>query len=235
MPWTDTRERPTEAASRTCRRLRLIWQDERTRRFIHVGTLDQLSDDSYTFSYTEDAAHEAFLPLAEFPDLTKQYFSQKLPAFFSNRVMSPRRQSYQQYCSWLGLEDVPTPIEILVRDGGGRVTDTFHVVDDFRPVNGRVEGHFMVSGVRHVVSQEFPEQIEGEELELRPEPTNSTNEQAVLLLTRGRRAVGYIPDWLLGDVWGWGLEHTRVLVEQVNEQAPPHLKVLCRIEADLEQ
>ena len=40
-------------------------------------------------------------------------------------------------------------MEILARTGGERATDTFHVVDAFEEVDGRCEGRFFISGIRH--------------------------------------------------------------------------------------
>lgn len=99
--------------------LRLVWQDVDTRRFIEVGRLSQLAHGAFSFQYTEGANHPRFQCLAEFPDRDCIYQSNALPAFFSNRVMSSQRESYGQYCNWLGLSDVASPMEILARTGGG--------------------------------------------------------------------------------------------------------------------
>lgn len=220
---------PTEARPRL-RRLRLIWQDAASRRFVHVATLDQIEADAFVFRYEEGARHESFVPLAEFPELEGEYSVNGLPAFFLNRVMSPRRASYPTYCRWLGLSGFPAPVEILARSGGGRATDTFHVVDI--PVDGRVEGHFLVSGVRYFEDNGALSRIDGgSRLGLLPEPDNPVNPEAVLLTDAGGSRIGYVPDWLLDDVHGWGLLSTAVHVEQVNAGAPAHLRLLCRIEA----
>ncbi|WP_316669214.1 hypothetical protein [uncultured Propionibacterium sp.] len=226
---------PAEAP-RSLRSLRIIWQDEASRRFIHVATLDQVESDTFVFHYEEGARHENFEPLAEFPKLERTYSVNRLPAFFSNRVMSPRRASYPTYCGWLGLSEITTPVEILARNGGGRVTDTFHVVDGFEPVAGHVEGHFLASGVRYFENNRSLSRIgKGDRLRLVPEPDNAANPGAVLLGDAHGAPVGYVPDWLLGDVRGWGLPNTAVHVGQVNTEAPAHLRLLCRIEANLPQ
>ena len=237
MPSTHVLEAhaPVEAAQRP-RSLRLIWQDEGSRQFVHVATLSQVEAENFVFRYEKGAEHENFATLAEFPELDRVYTVNSLPAFFSNRAMSPRRASYPQYCSWLGLSEVPTPMEILARSGGGRATDTFHVVDDFRPVDGQVEGFFLASGVRHKASDNALSNLcEDERLLLVPEPDNQVNPQAILLSAASGELVGYVPDWLLDDVYGWGLANTIVRVAQVNAEAPAHLRLLCRIKANLSQ
>lgn len=167
-----------------------------------------------------------------FPDPARTYSFTGLPAFFLNRVMSPRRASYPTCCHWLGLSEFPTPVEFLARSGGGRATDTFHVVDGLIPVNGRVEGHFLASGVRCVEGNGSLSRLApGDRLRLIPEPDNTVDSEAVLLTDAGEDPVGYVPDWLLGDVHGWGLPNTAVRVAQANAEAPAHLRLLCRIEA----
>lgn len=156
-----------------------------------------------------------------FPDPARTYSFTGLPAFFLNRVMSPRRASYPTCCHWLGLSEFPTPVEFLARSGGGRATDTFHVVDGFIPVNGRVEGHFLASGVRCVEGNGSLSRLApGDRLRLIPEPDNTVDSEAVLLTDAGEDPVGYVPDWLLGDVHGWGLPNTAVRVAQANAGAP---------------
>lgn len=203
-----------------------------SRRFIHVATLDQIEADSFAFRYEEGARHDDFVLLAEFPDPARTYSFTGLPAFFLNRVMSPRRASYPTCCHWLGLSEFPTPVEFLARSGGGRATDTFHVVDGLIPVNGRVEGHFLASGVRCVEGNGSLSRLApGDRLRLLPEPDNTVDSEAVLLTDAGEDPVGYVPDRLLGDVHGWGLPNTAVRVAQANAEAPAHLRLLCRIEA----
>lgn len=127
-------------------------------------------------------------------------------------------------------------MEILARSGGGRATDTFHVVDEFIPVNGQVEGFFLVSGVRHKASDNALSNLcEDERLLLVPEPDNRVNPEAILLSAESGELVGYVPDRLLDDVYGWGLANTIVRVAQVNAEAPAHLRLLCRIKANLSQ
>ncbi len=214
--------------------LRLVWQDVQTRQFIEVARLSQLNDGAFCFEYTEGANHPRFRCLAEFPDRKSIYSSKVLPAFFGNRVMSAQRDSYAEYCGWLGLSDVAAPIEILARTGGGRATDTFHVVDSFSAFDGVRRGRFFVSGIRHLdgASECLAQLDEGAELLLRPQPENPANKLAILLDASAGMPVGWVPDWLVREVHEMlAGGDVRVTVAQVNPDAPPHLRLMCLLEA----
>lgn len=229
---------PAEATASRVTMLRLVWQDRDTRRFVEVGRLTELADGAFSFHYTEGANHPSFQCLAEFPDRHGVYQSHELPAFFGNRVMSSQRASYSQYCTWLGLSDVSTPMEILARTGGARATDTFHVVDSFAESNGVRRGRFFASGVRHVdgADSRLRTLCPGQELLLRPQPDNPVNPLAILLDATADEPVGWVPDWLVGEIHALvGCGAVRVSVAQVNLDAPSHLKLLCMLEAHSQQ
>jgi hypothetical protein len=217
--------------------LRLIWQDPATSRFIDVGRLSELPDGRYSFEYLPTAAQSGMPPLAEFPLFDTPYVGTQLPAFFQNRVMSTKRQSYPTYLGWLGLHDVAnaTPLEILARDGGERQTDTFHVVDSFAQVGGHRTGRFFASGVRHIdgASSTIDALRPGDLLALRPDPDNPVNREAQLLCARTDRPVGWVPDWLLPDIKAWqdARERVNITVAQVNPDAPFHLRLMCLLES----
>jgi len=214
--------------------LRLVWQDPNTHRFIDVARLTDLGQGRYGFEYNDGARSKGFFPLSEFPDLTQSYTCTSLPAFFANRVMSSRRGTYQSYLGWLGLDDVPTPMEILARTGGGRATDTFHVVDSFRERSGQRSGRFFASGISHITNVEsrLSALRQGDVLKLRDDTANPANPRAILLDAQGGGEVGWVPDWLLNDVHSMRQDsNLTITVEQVNLDAPAHLRLLCRLEA----
>lgn len=221
------------------RRLLVVWQNPATSRFVRVGELDELADGRMAFSYLDTAAADSdFFPLDEFPDLSRSYVSDGLPGFFANRVMSTQRDSYGSYRGWLGLGEAgaDTPTEVLARTGGPRATDTFHIVDLPGVTKGRFESRFFVSGIRHV--READSRLQsleiGAELELRPQPDNPVNADAMLVDVRKGLEVGWVPDWLVAEL------HTlreqghalRCFVERVNPDAPAHLRLLVRLDSD---
>ena len=223
------------------RSLLLIWQNPESRRFIRIGVLSELVDGRYSFSYTEEAhGAEGFFPLAQFPDLDKTYVSTSLPAFFMNRLMSRKRDSYPEYLDALGIDspELDVPMELLARSGGPRVTDTFHLVDDLvAGEDGLVTSRFLASGVRHVdpSGTRLATLQDNDRLQLRAEPDNPENERAQLICVDGGEAVGYVPDWLLTDLEDLHAkaDALEIFAERVRPDAPPHLRLLCRIEARL--
>jgi hypothetical protein len=67
---------------------------------------------------------------------------------------------------------------------------------------------------------------------LRDESDNLVNPQAILLGAQGQGEVGWVPDWLMDDVHGMRETASLALtVGKVNLDAPPHLRLLCWIEA----
>lgn len=222
------------------RRLLVVWRNPESRRFVVVAQLDQLVSGSFLFAYAERASSEpGFFPIDEYPDLKATYFSNSLPVFFSNRVMSSDRASYQEYLQRVGLasfrpDDVP--MELLARTGGGRATDTFHVVESPLDEAHHFESRFFVSGISHVPggSALVSRLRDGARLSLRPEPTNEVNPRAVLLDVEDNRPIGWVPDWLCEPVSvlieeGYALQ---AVVERVNPDAPARQQVLARIDAN---
>ena len=231
---------PAEVDLGTSRRsLLLVWQNPDSRRFIKVGQLDVLVDGRFAFRYLPGArADSQFLKLDEYPDRDAVYVSDDLPVFFSNRIMSADRPSYGQYLRWLGVEDIEAaelPIEVLARTGGQRVTDTFHIVDLPEHFEASFSSRFFVSGIRHLAGVDIllAALEPGAALSLQLEEANPANPKAVLINTAKGQRIGYVPDWLCGDVHdlikaGWSVT---AAAEQVNPDAPAHVRVLCRIDA----
>lgn len=220
------------------RALSVVWQDPTDRRFVPIATLEHLVDGRYVFSYRPEARNnERFFPLTEYPDTARSYVGASLPSFFANRVMSDRRPSYGRYLEWMGLDAVDAsdvPLELLARTGGGRATDTFHIVDLPTQNDHSFDSRFFVSGLSHV--DDIERTIEGiragDHFALRPDSENVKNSDAVIIDTASGQQIGWVPDWLCGEVTklsrdGWSFE---IVAERVNRDAPAHTKVLCRLE-----
>jgi hypothetical protein len=214
------------------------WQDEGSRRIFPVGRLVNLKSDGYEFAYIA-AAREAqqfgFAPFQAFPDLEQVYRANELPAFFNNRLLQPKRPDYPQYLQELGLESATaTPVEILARSGGRRVTDPLEVFAEFVPAGDRFEAHFFVRGIRyHAGAEEAVAELHpGAQLHLRHEPTNEFNPNAHLLICHDGRSVGYVPDYLVDDLKDLGTsdDSLRVEVVRVNAQpSPSQQRLLCKL------
>lgn len=223
------------------RSLLLVWQNPESRRFLRIGRIDLLAHGRFAFRYDQESVGDPeFVALIDYPDVDAVYLSDELPAFFANRVMSPDRPSYERYLAWLGvdeLESMDLPLEMLARTGGGKATDTFHLMDIPLERNHAFESRFFVSGVRHRANIESTllRLQPGDPLRLAQEPQNPGNPRAVLVSAMTGEHVGYVPDWLCDDVTrllndGWNVNAS---VERVNGDAPDHVKLLCRIEAAL--
>ncbi len=234
----DRRDLDLTASRRT---LVLVWQNPVSRRLVKVGQLDALPDAHFAFQYLSSAWDDpSFVPLIEYPDRGAAYVSDEVPAFFANRILSADRPSYGRYLNWLGVAELgpeDIPFEVLARTGGGRATDTFHVVDQPRDVGGRFQSRFFVSGVQYSANsdQVVASLSDGAPLTLLLEQSNVVNPKAVLVDTAAGEKVGYVPDWLCADIHdridsGW---HIDAVAERINPEAPAHVRVLCRVEARL--
>lgn len=231
----------SDTESQVSRRLFVIWQNPASRQFVRVGILSELVDGRYAFAYTDDVHTVAdFYPLTQFPDLDRTYVSTGLPAFFVNRLMSRKRDSFPDYLHALGIDspELDTPMELLARTGGPRETDTFHLVDDLvADTDGVVTSRFLASGVRYLDADGARVACieNGQRLQLRPEPDNPANERAQLICVGTDEPVGYVPDWLLTDLENLQARASEleIFAERVTPDAQPHLRLLCRIEARL--
>lgn len=238
---TELLEPAKAELSASRRALLLVWQNPKSRLFATVGQLDALNGGRFAFRYFESAwVDPDFQPLVEFPDRNRVYLSNELPAFFANRVLSADRPGYGTYLRWLGIDNLgaeDAPLEVLVRTGGGRATDTFHIVDLPERIAGRFSSRFFVSGIRHTADADdvLAKIIGGDRLELRFEESNPVNPKAVLIDRADGRKIGYVPNWLCNEVHdlikeGWAVT---AFAEQVNQDAPAHVRLLCKIEARL--
>lgn len=229
-----------DGAERRAQRLLVVWQHPETRRFVQVAHLDVRADGQYVFAYEPGAEQVAgFEGFAAFPDLDRRYRSDRLFPFFANRVLSPRRPEYASYLDALDIaDDEQAPVELLARSGGARATDTVHIVPEPRiDPDGREVLCFLVSGTRHLTmaSEAIAQLSAGNELALQEQPDNPVNRDALMLVTAAGVPVGWVPDYLL-DLVGWYRARgtVRVLVERPNgPEVPPHLRLLCRLEATL--
>jgi len=191
----------------------VAWQDPRERRFHAVGRLAYLPDDNgglYEFAYirgAQEATGTGFRPFLAFPDLGRVYRSRELFPFFANRLMPRSRPDFAEYLSWLDLDPgTATPIQVLGRGGGARVTDEVELfpLSEFDAVLGGYRTYFLVHGLRYMPpsSQERVLQLRvGEQLYWYHDCQNPVDPRAIALRTDDRHNVGFIPAYLLGDAW----------------------------------
>ena len=220
----------------------VLRQDDATRQYHWLGLLSR-RDGEYLFHYTQEAAMNPVLrPLPGFPDRLRHYRSTDLFATFTNRVMTPRRESYRAFLEMIGLSgEVADPFEVLARTWGTRTTDRIQVLPVPRvDEHGRLHTRFLVHGGGHVdpeASRLFLVQP-GDTLTLVAEPGNPKDPRAVLVCRRdGVGRLGYVPRPLaplIQALWEERVDIT-VTAENVNlpggQLASNQMRLLAHLEA----
>ncbi len=231
--------------------LYVVWQDPRTSRYFVVGRLFATAtreEEVYEFVYTQGvpaARSSGFEPFLAFPDIGKEYFSTRLFPFFANRLLPLSREDYSESIERLGLSpDTASPMEVLARSGGRRATDSIEL---FAPPRGHgssdehgrvLEYFFLAHGLRHMkdCARLMTEKSlhAGDSLLVVHDMQNQFDPQALVLRTSDYCCVGFIPRFLVGDVWALleDDEQVTVTVEQLNPPpAPLQQRILCRLSA----
>ncbi len=222
------------------------WQDPCERRFHAVARLAYVPDNNdglYEFAYirgAQDAATSGFQPFLAFPDLQRVYRSKELFPFFANRLMPRSRPDFAEYLSWLDLDpDTATPIQVLGRGGGARVTDEVELfpLPDFDAALGGYRTHFLAHGLRHMPpsSQDRVLQLRvGEQLYWYHDCQNPADLRAIALRTEDRHNVGFIPSYLLDDAWDLVTKCAGIQVFAARISPPPApvaQRLLCEMQS----
>lgn len=205
-----------------------------------VGRLDS-KDGIFRFQYTHGAETlPGFEPFDGMPELDRVYESRELFPLFKNRLLPRARPEYRSYLEWSGFDpdDPLEPLVILGRTEGIKQTDAVEVFPCPRPdTHGRFVNCFFAHGVRYHLPNAKPvlEQLHGgDRLELRPQPLNPKDPNAVAIFSHGL-PLGYIPRYLAVDVSRLITEcfadDVRLYVYRVNHDAPMQQRLLCRLTA----
>lgn len=191
------------------RTLFLAWQDKSSRQWFPIGRLDADVERSlYRFRYVGGVAQARdmaqFVPLWEFPDLTRDYRSSYLFSLFRNRLMSSARPDREDYLRELDLHQQADEIEILTVSGGYRVTDAYEVFPKLvKGDGGRFSCRFFLHGWRHVspAGQHRIDSLKpGEGLQLTLELNNPATVLAVQIQTTDYHMIGWAPRYLVRDL-----------------------------------
>jgi hypothetical protein len=221
--------------------LYLAWQDPIDRWWIPVGRLSFDSEKCiFRFVYTKGAEispnFQAFGPMK---DLHVAYESKELFPLFKNRLLEKSRPEYKRHLEWLNMPvDEIEPFMMLATTGGIRETDTLEVFAcPERNGNGKYETHFLSHGLRHLDKHSI-KRVDGlcigERLFVMPDPQNPYDPSALALRTTDPMVlVGYCPRYLTHDfgevLEKCGPDALHVTVERVNDDAPLHLRLLCKL------
>jgi hypothetical protein len=230
----------------TPEKLFVVWQDPKSLRYFPVGQLKYVSSAEkkyYEFVYIE-GVHEAkknnFEPFLTFPHLNQVYRSEELFPIFQNRILSHSRNDYDEFVRNLGLDpNNATPIQILSRSGGRRATDSLELFSPPQEVKGKehlINYFFLAHGLRHMrrCAQELANNLKcGNRLFIMHDFQNPADPEALTLRTEDYCCVGFLPRYLLSDIWELiRLEKDiEVTIEKLNlSPAPIQQRILCRME-----
>lgn len=225
--------------------LLVVWQDEVSRSYYHIGTLSYY-DGIYNFSYTSkdgkkelgEALKNGYMLHPAFPDITKTYYSKKLFSAFDRRIPSLDRKDFHEILINLGLNENAGKMAILRATRGRLASDTYSFE---QPLNLDEHNHlrssFFIHGMRH---QELPDDWskwikEKNSLELVQEPKNEVDPFAVAVYMKNGTRIGYIPTFYSNDIFALienGLFPT-VQVVSVNEKSHSHWWVQVVFECEI--
>jgi hypothetical protein len=220
----------------------IAWQDSLTRRWHPVARLGRTESGRYYFVYTEGAKESPnFEPFGRMTDLHAVYLGEQIFPLFANRMLPRSRPDFKAYIGWLGLKEQELDeLEVLGRSGGIRATDNLELFPCPAPdEHGRYVGYFFVHGLRYLL----PEHIQrlnilhaGNRLFVVRDIQNPADADALLLRTADPVSlIGYCPRYLAAEFGNFidvvGAAEFRVIVEQLNADAPYDLRVLCKVES----
>ena len=220
------------------RTLFLAWQDKSSRQWFPIGRLDADVERSlYRFRYVGGVEHARdmaqFVPLWEFPDLTRDYRSPYLFSLFRNRLMSSARPDREDYLRELGLHRQADEIEILTVSGGYRMTDAYEVFPKLvKGAGGEFSCRFFLHGWRHVSSagQHRIDSLKpGERLQLTIELNNPATVFAVQIQTAEYHMIGWAPRYLVRDLAAAMAESPSTYEAEVVRVNPPSAPLMQRV------
>lgn len=186
--------------------LLVVWQDEISRLYYHIGTLSYYKD-YYEFFYTikklgqrklGDALKKGYMVHPAFPEIDKAYRSEKLFPAFDRRIPSPDRQDFKAILTDLGLAKDASKMEILRATRGRLAADTYSFEQPLcREEDGKLRSSFFIHGMRH---ENLPENwfswiSVSSVVKLVQEPTNPYDENAVAIYTNDGKMLGYVPNF----------------------------------------
>ena len=225
--------------------LLVVWQDEKSRSYYHIGTLSYYSG-LYEFAYTlkegkdklDDALKNGYMIHPAFPDTTKNYRSETLFKAFDRRIPSSDRKDYNEILVDLGLHEWASKMDILRATRGRLASDTYSFEQPLRIENhNNLRSRFFIHGMRH---RNLPSEWslwvkENSALRLVQEPNNESDPYAVVVYTQNGKHLGYIPAFYSNAIFSLienGLSPI-VRVVYVNEKSHPHWWIQVSLECDI--
>lgn len=225
--------------------LLVVWQDENSRSYYHIGTLSYFNG-FYEFTYTAkdgqkklgDALKNGYMIHPAFPDITKTYRSKKMFAAFDRRIPFTDRKDYSDILADLGLDESASKMDILRATRGRLAGDAYSFEQPLRmDHNNNLSSSFYIHGMRH---RDLPTEWSSwmkkhSALNLVQEPDNEYDRYAVAVYTKAGKHLGYIPAFYSNAVFSLiqnGLSPI-IRVVYVNEKSHPHWWVQVKFECEI--
>lgn len=185
-------------------RLLLSWQrplggnERRTRRV--VGEITRTDSDGYVFQYLENtpdfeaAKTEGFQGYPAFR-LSHVRHSENVLEAFMVRLPSRKRGDFKEYLASHSLPDnfSGSDFSLLAHTGGRLPGDGFELFPDISTVSLPFDLVIEVAGTRHRELSELTGVTVGDALELKPEPTNPVDPNAIAIIHSAVGLLGYVP------------------------------------------
>lgn len=184
--------------------LLVVWKDFKTNLYYHVGTLNY-DGEKYMFVYTiqssshrkvREAIRNGYRPHPAFPDLHKEYVSNKLFLAFDRRIPSKDRMDYDEILESLGLPKDADRMDILRETRGMISGDPYSFEEPLRLYDNQLlESNFYINGMRHqnLGTDWFQKIKSGDLLYAVPEKDNDVDPYAVRIETSSGLRLCYIP------------------------------------------
>ncbi|MCM1333467.1 MAG: HipA N-terminal domain-containing protein [Bacteroides sp.] len=185
--------------------LNIFWQEPQRHQRFQIGTLSY-DGSCYLFQYVKDFSRleeKGFIEILPFLDRNKIYKSKEMFAVFLSRLPDRKQIGIERILQKYGLTEYDA-FELLARSGGRVPGDTMEFIV---PINRESKKpiQFFIAGVSHGSFCELSETYgqcglipTGSLLEYKTEPENDYDENAIVLLWKGKK-VGYIPFYYSKD------------------------------------
>jgi hypothetical protein len=232
----------------------VVWQDPKSRKHFPVGELSYVHNEHevYHFNYIYGVGESqkfGFQAFPGFPELDMTYVSIDLFPFFQNRILLPSREEYEAFVTSLGLSPSDAkPIDILARSGGRRATDSIEmfapadIIETDDPDFNIAKYYFLLHGLSHM--RDCAQVLAADTVKadnslfVMHDIQNPVDSKALLLRTIDYCSIGFVPRYLLDDIWSLLDKQTdlRFYVYKVNSPPSPiQQRIVCKLEAKVQK
>jgi len=237
-----------------CQKIYVVWQDLKSRSHFPVGELSYIHSghEEYRFNYicgVIEAQKVGFQAFPGFPEFDETYVSADLFPFFQNRILLHTREEYETFVTSLGLSPHDAkPIDILARSGGRRVTDSIEMFAPAKIIEigdadfNVAQYYFLLHGLSHMrqCAQSLVADCvkADDQLFIMYDMQNPVDSKALSLRTIDYCSIGFIPRYLLDDMWNLIHKKTdlKFYIFKVNKPPSPiQQRIICRLNAKVEK